>query len=228
MFMRWSDLAFLHWRVPIERLRPLVPEALTIDTFDGQAYVGVVPFRMEATRWRWAPPVPTATVFPETNVRTYVRHGDRAGVWFISLDAASRLAVWGARAMLNLPYFHASMTLERDGGATVAASARSGGVGGVGAFEATYRGVGDTFTADPGTIDHWLAERYCLFGQHRGGAAYWMDVHHPPWPLRRGEVEIRRNTLAAAGGVTLPTDAPIVHVTDGVDVLAWLPTTARS
>jgi uncharacterized protein len=95
MFMRWADLAFLHWPVPVETIRPLVAAALTIDTFEGVAWVGVVPFRMERTRAGLAPPVRTASTFPEINVRTYVRGGGRSGVWFFSLDAASRLAVWG-------------------------------------------------------------------------------------------------------------------------------------
>jgi len=228
MFMRWSDLAFLHWRVPTDALRPLVPAALEIDTFDGRAYVGVVPFRMEATRWRWAPPIPTATEFPETNVRTYVRSGDRAGVWFLSLDAASRLAVWGARFMLNLPYYYASMSLTRNGDSIHAISRRVGTVQGLGRFDATFEPVGEVRAVQPGTIDHWFTERYCLFGQRRGGAVYWMDVHHRPWPLQCGAATINHNTMAAAGGVELPDEEPIVHFAKSIDVLAWLPSPIRS
>ncbi|TVP48390.1 MAG: DUF2071 domain-containing protein [Gemmatimonadales bacterium] len=236
MFMRWSELAFLHWPVPAALLRPLLPQELTLDTFEGEAWLGIVPFRMEGTRARPAPPIPTATNFPELNVRTYVRGGGpgggRAGVWFFSLDASSRLAVLGARVGVNLPYFHADMEIEGslDDGVRFASRRRGAGWPGAAvhlesaALRCTYRAVGDVFHAAPGSLEHWLTERYCLFGRFRSGAVYFMDVHHLPWPLREGRVELEANSVAEAAGIPLHPDiAPLVHVAGSLDVRAWLP-----
>lgn len=218
--MRWCDLAFLHWPVPAEVLRPLIPEPLTLDTFEGTAWLGVVPFRMEDTRYRWAPPVPTATTFPEVNVRTYVRAGDRAGVWFFSLDAASRMAVWGARSALNLPYFHASMQMARGQDEIWYMSGRSRSPA---VFEATYKATGEVFQSQVGTLEHWLTERYCLLGQWHNGSVYSLDIHHLPWPLQPGAVQIKKNSLTEAAGIRLPDAAPLVHFAERLDVVAWHP-----
>ena len=115
MRMGWDMLAFLHWPVPAAALAARLPRGLALDTFEGQAYLGVVPFEMARTRFRWAPAIPTATRFLELNVRTYVTAGGRPGVWFFSLDAASKLAVRGARATFRLPYFDAKMAARREG-----------------------------------------------------------------------------------------------------------------
>ena len=113
--MRWRGLLFAHWPVDADVLRPLVPAGLEIDTFEGRAYLGIVPFGMEDVAPRGLPALPGVSAFPEVNVRTYVRHGELGGIWFLSLDAASRLAVEGARAAFHLPYFHASMSMQRRG-----------------------------------------------------------------------------------------------------------------
>lgn len=221
--MRWSDLAFLHWPVPAEVLCRLIPRQLTLDTFQGTGWLGVVPFRMEDTRYRWGPRIPTATTFPEVNVRTYVRGAGRTGVWFLSLDAASRLAVRGARWMLNLPYHHASMQMQLGRDEVRYSSRRTGRDHPAAEFEAAYGATGAVFQTAAGTLEHWLTERYCLFGQHRSGAVYYLDVHHLPWPLQPGATRVERNTLALAGGVPLPDTAPIVHTARSIDVWAWLP-----
>ncbi|CAN5694477.1 DUF2071 domain-containing protein [soil metagenome] len=228
--MRWTDLAFLHWPVPAALLRPLVPAELELDTFEGDAWLGIVPFRMEGTRARPAPPIPTATNFPELNVRTYVRAGrrggGRAGVWFFSLDAASRLAVLGARLSVNLPYFRAAMNMTGDLEEGVHfTSRRHGDRGGEQAdFRGSYRARGAVFETAPGSLEHWLTERYCLFGRFRSGAVYFMDVHHLPWPLREGRVDLELNSMAEAAGIPLhPDTRPLVHVAGSLDVRGWLP-----
>jgi uncharacterized protein YqjF (DUF2071 family) len=220
-FMRWSSLAFLHWPVPADALRPHLPPELELDTFDGRAWIGVVPFRMEGVRHRGLPPVPTAADFAEVNVRTYVRGGGRAGVWFFSLDAASRLAVRGARWGLGLPYFDAAMRMRRDGDAVDYRSVRTHRGAPAAELRARYRPAGEPYHAAPGTLDHWLTERYRLFGRRRSGRVYGIDVHHAPWPLQRAEVEIERNTMAAASGIHLPDAPPLAHFASPVDVLAW-------
>jgi uncharacterized protein YqjF (DUF2071 family) len=217
--MTWVDLAFLHWPVPADALRLLVPPGLEIDTFDGSAWVGVVPFEMRRVRVRLSPPIPTATDFPELNVRTYVRHRDRAGVYFFSLDAASRLAVIGARTWTGLRYFHAAMRVTRDGSRVAYVSRRTSGDA---ELEATYEPTGPVFTSAPGSFEHWSTERYSLFSAHLG-ALLRLDVEHPRWPLQRAAVSITRNTMAAASGISLPTVAPHVLFAARLDVLANWP-----
>lgn len=221
MFMRWCDLAFLHWPVPREHLQARLPSGLELDTYEGQAWIGVVPFRMEDVHHRWMPPVPSAATFPEINVRTYVRAGGRAGVWFFSLDAASWLAVRGARLGFNLPYFDADMQVQRRG-ATVEYRSRRTHQGAPGAeFRAQYQPVGPVYHALPDTLEYWLTERYCLFGQSRSGRVYSVDVHHAPWPLQQAKAVIEQNTIAHASGIHLPEVAPLVHYASSLDVLAW-------
>jgi uncharacterized protein len=222
-FMRWTDLAFLHWPVPRGALEPHLPAGLELDTFDQQAWIGVVPFRMEGVRHRWLPPIPTAGSFAEINVRTYVRSGDRAGVWFLSLDAESWLAVRGARFGFNLPYFDAEMQVRRDGSTVEYRSTRTHRNAATAEFRARYQPTSAPYTARPGTLDHWLTERYCLFGQTRSGQVYHVDVHHVPWPLQEAEATIDENTMTEAGGVPLAGAAPLVHVVSSLDVLAWSP-----
>ncbi len=223
MFMRWTKLAFLHWRVPAELLRPLVPPPLEVDTFDGVGWLGIVPFRMEGTRPRATPGIPSAINFPEVNVRTYVRGAGRSGVWFMSLDAASRLAVWGARIGANLPYHHATMTCTVDDGEVVYTSRRTGGSFPA-ELEMTYSPIGAVYRIEPGSLDHWLTERYCLFGQRRNGSVYHIDVHHAPWPVQRARAAITSSTLAKAAGLELPETKPdLVHYSDSLDVWAWPP-----
>lgn len=221
--MRWSDLAFLHWPISVDVLRPWIPPALAIDTFEGTAWLGIVPFRMEDTRHRLLPRIPTTHTFPEVNVRTYVRSADRAGVWFFSLNAASWLAVWGARTMFNLPYYHASMQIQSGPGEIRYSSVRTGKHS-PGEFKATYGSTGDSFIAKHGTLEYWLTERYCLFGQQRSGAVYYIDVHHLSWSIQEGSADITRNTLAEASGLQLPDTAPLVHTAKPLDVWGWPPT----
>jgi uncharacterized protein len=221
--MRWRDLAFLHWPVAAEPLRALLPPSLELDTFDGAAWIGVVPFRMEGVRHRWLPPLPTARTFPEINVRTYVRGGDRPGVWFLSLDAGSRLAVRGARLGLNLSYFDAEMRVLGDHGGVEYRSRRAHRGAPAASFHARYAPTGEPSPARPGTLDSWLTERYRLYGRRRSGRVYAIDIHHAPWPLQAARVVIERNTMAEAAGVRLPDAAPTAHFARRLDVLAWAP-----
>jgi uncharacterized protein YqjF (DUF2071 family) len=219
--MRWTELAFLHWPVTVETLRPLIPRELQIDTFANSAWVGVVPFRMEGVRLRAAPPVPTAHAFPEINVRTYVRGAGRAGVWFFSLDAQSRLAVRGARFLLNLPYFDADMNVESSAGVVDYASVRTHRRAPAAAFKARYRPIGEPYEASPGTLDHFLVERYCLFTHDDRRGLGLLDVDHDPWPLQRASVEVAMNTMAVAAGIQLPQMDPVVHYAHTLEVRAW-------
>ncbi len=186
--MGWLDLLFAHWPVPCEVLRPLIPASLGIDVFDGHAWLGIVPFRMSAVRPRWMPALPSISAFPELNVRTYVTLGGRPGVWFFSLDAASWLAVRVARATFHLPYFDARMTcrpLAEDGVEYTSQRTHSGIVGA--RMEASYRPIGPVFQSEPGSLEHWMTERYSLYSADGRNRVFRGDVMHEPWPLQRAE-----------------------------------------
>ena len=223
--MQWIDLAFLHWRVPVDVMRALVPAGLELDLFDGSAWIGVTPFRMTKVRPVFSPPVPTATDFPELNVRTYVRYGGHAGVWFFSLDAASWLAVNTARTAIGLPYFQAHMKERRAGEEVHYDSRRKLSDGPAPEFRARYRPTGPVYRSETGSLDHWLTERYALFAEH-GGKLWRLDIEHEPWPLQHGSADVEKNTMARAAGITLPDDAPHVRFSRQLDVVAHWPVRA--
>jgi uncharacterized protein len=185
----WDDLLFAHWRRPLDDVRTHVPRGLEVDVHDGAAWIGVTPFRFNALRGRGLPPLPGASSFLELNVRTYVLGPDgRPGIWFFSLDASSRLAVEGARRGYRLPYFHARMSAAWRGGWLEYECVRRGEPARV--FSGRYRPVGETFTAAPGSLEWFFAERYCLYTTDRSGALYRAEIHHDLWPLQRAEAEI--------------------------------------
>jgi uncharacterized protein len=223
--MTWVDLAFLHWPVPVNTLRPLVPASLEIETFEGSAWVAVTPFEMRNVRALGMLPVPTATDFPELNVRTYVQHGGRSAVWFFSLDAASWLAVAGARATTGLPYFHARMRARRTGEDLTYRSERTQAGARPAVFHGRYRPTGDVYRSAPGSFDHWCTERYSLFSI-LAGRLLRLDIEHAPWPLQPAAAEIEVNTMAQASLIDLPRTAPHVLFAQRLDVLAHWPTTA--
>jgi uncharacterized protein YqjF (DUF2071 family) len=215
----WHDVLFAHWPIAASALRPLVPEALEIETFDGSSWVGLVPFRMTGVTARFVPPLPGLSAFAETNLRFYVRHRDRPGVWFVSLDAASRLAVWAARRFFHLPYFHAAMQVEHEGDRVHYRTERVDGA--AAAFVGSYWPIGSTFTAAPGTIDHFLTERYCLYTRGPRGELRTLDIHHEPWPLQRARADIAMNTVATAQGVAVGGEPLHLHYARRLDVRFW-------
>ena len=215
MGQTWEDLLFVHWRVPAEALRTLVSPHVEIEERDGSAWLGITPFRITALRFRGLLPVPGISSFLELNVRTYVTDGEKPGIWFFSLDAASRLAVEAARAGYKLPYFAARMHSARVGEWIAYESAR-GGTAGV-AFAARYRPVGDERLAKAGSLDEFLVERYCLYAEHAGRLKR-AEIHHRPWSLRGAEAEIELNTMAP---VELPDEEPHVLWGGRQDVVLW-------
>jgi uncharacterized protein YqjF (DUF2071 family) len=210
----WNELAFLHWRVDAEALRPLVAAGLELDEHDGSAWLGITPFQLSGFRLHGLPPLPGVSSFPELNVRTYVTRDGKPGIWFFSLDAGSRLAVEAARRLYRLPYFHARMRIDRRHHHVHYDSSREDAV-----FSAHYRGTGDFFHAEPGSLEWFLCERYCLYTAD-GDTLYRAEIHHPPWPLQTGEATVALNTMAPAG-VALPDDEPIVHYAHRQDVVLW-------
>ena len=225
MYQRWRDLLFAHWSLPPDRVRPLVPRELELDTFDGKAWVGVIPFWMSHVRFRGLPPVPTARTFPELNVRTYVRappEPDKPGVYFFSLDAASLLTVLGARAGAGLPYFWAEMranvsetdveylSLRRQGPKQAQLIAR-------------YRATGE-ISPNKGELERFVTERYCLYTVH-GGKVHRIQIHHLPWPLQPAEAEFDVNSMAKANGLKLPAEKPMLQFAKFLEVYIYGPET---
>lgn len=221
MQMRWHDLLFAHWAVDVDRLRALTPPQLELDTFDGQAWLGVVPFRMTGVRPRFVPEFPPLTSFLELNVRTYVISGGKPGVWFFSLDAASRLAVRGARWSFHLPYFDAEMSLNRDGDRRHYRSRRTHRNAPTAEFVGSYWPTGPGFQSTPGTLEHWLTERYCLYAVDRKGKLWRGEIHHPQWPLQPAAAELSKNTMAQPLGFSLDDMPQALHFAERIDVIAW-------
>ena len=219
----WTELTFLHWRVPVSVLRAQIPKELEIDTYEGDAWLGLVPFRMENVRFRFTPKVPWLSSFPELNVRTYVKHRGKPGVYFFSLDAASRLMVWIGRQFFHLPYFKAAMTNAPEQSGWQYFSARKGSSPGAHRFVARQRFSKDVFLAQPGSVEHFLTERYCLYSLDKRGQVLCSEVHHVPWPLRCGEIEIEENTMLQGFGIDSSRAPDLVHASDGVEVTGWWP-----
>lgn len=221
--MRWTDLAFLHWQVPRDVIRALVPASLELDTYRDAAWIGVTPFRMTKVRPVFAFPIPTASDFPELNVRTYVRHGGRAGVYFFSLDAASWLAVIAARTATNLPYFNARISHKHDRGDVVYTSVRTHSGAPPAELRARYRATGPAYRSELGGLDHWLTERYALFVVSRANRLTRLDIEHEPWPLQPASADIETNTMAEAAGISLPAAKPHALFSRQLDVVAHWP-----
>jgi len=221
MAMRWHDLLFMHWPIAPEALRRFIPPALEVDTIDGRAWIGVVPFRMTAVRHRLMPALPWLSAFPELNVRTYVRVGDRPGVWFFSLDARNPLAVAMARRTYRLAYYRARMSATPNEGIIHYHSRRTHRGAPPAEFVGRYRPLGDVFQAVPGSIEHWLTERYCLYAADRAGRLFRAEIAHAPWPLQPGEAELERNSMIEALGISQPPEPPLVHYSRQLDVVAW-------
>ena len=221
MTQTWNDLLFAHWPVSAAAIRARVPASVEIDRFDGTAWLGIVPFHMTNVTPRFVPALPWVSAFPELNVRTYVTVGGKPGVFFFSLDAGNPLAVGTARALLNLPYFSAAMSVDvRDGLVTYTSRRPSTPAA---EFAARYRGLGDRNPPPRGTLEYFLTERYCLYAVDHARRGYRLEIHHPPWALESGEAEIALNTMADAAGVRLPSTAPLLHFSKRQDAVCWGP-----
>lgn len=228
MFQSWQQLLFMHWPLPYAQLRLLVPPQLELEQFGGSAWIGMTPFLLTGLRPRGlpgTPAIPFISEFPELNLRTYVRAGGRSGIFFFSLDAASTLAVMGARAAYRLPYFPSDMSLdERDGWIDFRSRRRSAGA----ELDVRYRAAGQLFHATERTFEHFATERYALFTVSGDGQVSRGDIHHAPWALQTAEAELTLNTVPSAHGITLPAREPVVHFAARQDTLIWWPTAATA
>jgi uncharacterized protein len=223
MAQRWHDLLFAHWPVPVAAVRALIPAGLEIDTFDGAAWLGVVPFRMSDVRLRGTPALPWLSFFPELNVRTYVVRDGKPGVWFFSLDAGNIAAVAIARRWFHLPYFHARMHIaERDAWIEYRSTRTHRGAAAA-ELQMKYRPIAPPQTAQLGTLEYFLTERYCLYTADSRGHLIRGEIHHAAWPLQLAEAEFAENTMARVTGITLPASTPLLHFAKRQDVVVWPP-----
>lgn len=217
-YQSWRDLLFIHWRLPAEAVAPLLPPELSLDTWQGEAWVGLVPFRMSGVRPWWSP---WGARFLETNVRTYVHFGGRdPGVWFFSLEANHRLAVLGARKRWHLNYHWAEMQFGRDDRLLRYESRRKRSRGAFTRFTASLPAAGaqGAYQAQAGTLEHFLVERYVLYARSSAGKLWRGQVHHAPYALQSVELLEAEQSLLAASNVQ--TNAPPCHAlySAGVDV----------
>jgi uncharacterized protein len=229
MTQTWHNLLFAHWPVSPEALRPLVPAGLEIDTFDGDAWLGIIPFRLTGVRLRGLPEVRPVASFPEVNVRTYVNAAGKPGVQFLSLDANNRLAIAIAKPWFHLAYRLADISFRSDRCGIHFSSRRRErrapeltpfGRCDAADFRASYRPCSPHFRSEPGTLEHWLTERYCYYSA-AGRRLYRCDIHHDPWRLRRAQAEIESNTMALSHGIDLPATEPFLLYAHYMKALIW-------
>ncbi len=223
MTQRWNDLLFLHYSLEPEVVRAKVPEILTLDTYQQRAWVTVAPFWINHMRPPGVPSLPWFSSFNEINVRTYVSFGDKPGVYFFSLDASNLSAVWGARVFYRLPYWQASMKVNGKGKAKIEYNSKRQHGPKPAELKCSYAPTSpSTFHARPGTLDHFLTERYCLYTStkkrlYRGG------IHHLPWDLQTVDVEVQENTMAQPVGLQLPVQPDLAYFARELKVLFWAP-----
>jgi uncharacterized protein YqjF (DUF2071 family) len=213
MGQTWDQLLFVHYRAAIEQLRELVPDGLEVEQHSGSAWLGVTPFVITGLRARGLLPLPYTSSFRELNVRTYVTRDGKPGIWFFSLDASSQLAVEAARRLYRLPYFRADITVRHRGEEILYDCSRDEGK----AFSASYGPDGEVFNAEPGSLEHFLTERYCLYAQHRG-SLHRAEIHHRPWPLQPADASVALNTMPP---LEVSEVDPLVHYSERQDVVIW-------
>ncbi|WP_201977365.1 YqjF family protein [Hymenobacter rubidus] len=219
----WRELLFMHWPVPVALLQAHLPPRLQIDTYEGTAWIAVVPFQMSKVRTRLTPPVHGTSEFLELNVRTYVHLDGVPGVWFFSLDATSPLAVWTARTFFNLPYLHATMQLHKPSADHYQFAAERTHRGFPPAtFRATWTVGASLPPAEPGSLVFFLTERYCLYASNRAHTKLYRGrVAHAPWPLREAQLLRYESDLLEGHGLPAPEGAPLVHAGGPVSVELW-------
>lgn len=225
MRQTWRNLLFAHWPVPPALLRPYLPTRLEVDTFEGQAWLGVVPFTMSGIRPLGLPAVPGLSQLHELNVRTYATLDGVPGVWFLSLDATNALGVWAARTFFHLPYLHARMSLTDTNGRLQADAVRTHAGVAPATFRAAWTPGKALPPARPGTLAHFLTERYRLYtagpdlGPGLAGNSLWHGtLGHEPWQLRAAELHSWQSTVVESHGLPTPAGAPLLYAADVMQV----------
>jgi hypothetical protein len=226
MTQRWNDLLLAHWPLPAASIAPLLPEGLQVDTFQGLAWLGIIPFWLDRIKVRGIPPIPGVRHFPDLCLRTYVREertGTR-GVYCLSLDSSNLLATAMGRAFYCLPYHWAEMHLEQQTEREFSFYSRRRFASMPVQFKARYRGLGPTRKLAEyraGSLEYFLMERSCLFSSNRAKQPFRANLYNVCWPLEEAEAEIELNDLATAIGIQLPDRKPVLHYTRRMAVYFW-------
>lgn len=219
--MSWQRLLFAHWPVEPEVIRKLLPKDLELELFNGKAWIGVVPFEMTGVRPRICPPISYFSDFAELNVRTYVIKDGKPGVWFFSLDAASKFAVRIARSTYNLPYYDAEFKIEKRGDSTSYRSVRTHLNSPAAVLDVDYAPTGAVFQSQGGTFEHWLTARYCLYSANKKGKVFCGEIHHEPWPLQVARADFKKCDMTRLCGIELEGNPTSLLYSESLDVVAW-------
>ncbi len=224
--MTWHDLLFMHYPVETDVLQHLLPDSVHLDTFNSMAWLGIVPFRMTGVAPRFVPNLPFVSSFPELNVRTYVTVNGRPGVWFFCLEATNPLAVRIARKFFHLPYMDAKIELKNcdceNQGKWIGYHSTRIHRGELPAkIKLDYRPLGPSFAAQPGSLEHFLTSRYCLYSTDNKGNVFRGEIDHEPWAIREAQAIVKENTMADWLGIRLPEEPPLLHFAKKTKVVAW-------
>ncbi|MFC7391692.1 YqjF family protein [Scopulibacillus cellulosilyticus] len=220
MTQTWNDVFFIHWPIDFDDIRDKVPKQLYIDTFDGRAWIGIIPFHITDFKVRDVFSIPLTNAFPEINVRTYVTYDNKPGVYFFSLDAGHWMASVAARTLTPLPYYFSKIDLTKQNGAITYKSSRQDKNSSNGEFEGTFSSISSTYKSEKGTLDEWLTERYCFYTMNRN-KLYRCDIHHEKWELQKAEGEILTDTLVSSQRISLPDKKPVLHYASRNKALIW-------
>lgn len=222
MTQTWEHLLFIHWAVSPDVLRSLIPNELEIDTYDGMAWIGILPFLLTGVRIRRMPTVPFTSTFPEINVRTYVKTKQKSGIYFLSLDASNPLVTGIAKRWYRLPYFLADMQFTRTKEGIAFASQRVRAKEEPVIFSGSYQPIRQPIQAKHGTLEHWLTERYTLFCQCSSSRRiFFADVYHEPWALQQVDARIRENTMTTGLSIPLGEQPDVMFYARGVQSYVW-------
>ena len=219
--MNWHDLLFMHWPVDVTELQRALPEGVEADVYDGQAWIGIVPFRMSGVAPRYIPNLPWLSAFPELNVRTYVTVNGKPGVWFFSLDATNPIAVRGARKLFHLKYMDAKIQMKKEESWIRYVSKRTHHGEPPAELDIEYRPLGTAYRSQPDSLEHFLTARYCLYVKTPRGEVLRGEIDHDPWDLVDAQAIIHSNTMLNGLGIQLPDSEPLLHFSRCTKVVAW-------
>jgi len=222
-FQGWRDLLFASWSMPIDKLRAVVPSELEIDSYEGRAWVSLVPMRVEGAHFRDISPIPGLEDFCEINLRTYVKLGDQRGVYFLSIDCGDAVADWLGDKLFGAPFLRANIAMVEQGGEFYFISRRTQSEMPGAAFAAGFRPVGEAFPTSSDPLAQFLLERYFLALSDKQGSVVRVNIQHPAWSIQKAETEIRANSICSAGGLGLSGAPEHAVYSAGTDTLIYPP-----
>lgn len=211
----WVDLCFVHFEVPEQVLRSSLPPALEVDTFQGKAWIGLVPFGMQDVMIRPFPNLLYFSAFNEFNVRTYVIYQGKPGVYFFSLDCPNRVAIWIGNRFFKMPYLKSDIVRQMKEDKTYFYCKRRNSRK---VFEANYRPISDPLNYPKDSFEIWATERYCCYSRDKNDHCYRCEIQHLPWPLQKAEIEIIQNDIS---DFDLGEQHPSVLYSKKLEVIAW-------